>query len=244
MGAPTSPSRRERLRTATIAEIKDVARRLLVEGGPSAISLRAIARDMGMTAPAIYRYYAGLDELVGDLRNDLFDELRQVTERARAEVRDEAPMARLNEMARTFRRWALEHKEEFGLMLGPPIPGVSERRDRGEPDYAIANFGTAFLNEFAEMWKRGTLSTPPPELLQERLGPHLGAFIADLGDALPLPVVFVFLTAWTRLYGIVAMEVFSHMEWAVTDVEALFETELVNFARQLVRSGGEDTPAE
>ena len=71
-----SPSRRERIRTATVAEIKALARRLLVGGGLAAISLRAIARDMGMTAPAIYRYFPSLDALVAELTEDLYDELR------------------------------------------------------------------------------------------------------------------------------------------------------------------------
>src|SRR5882672_12208641 len=75
-------TRRERLRTATVAEIKSLARRLLMAGGPHAFSLRAIARDMGMTAPAIYRYFPSLDALVAELAEDLYDELREATEAA------------------------------------------------------------------------------------------------------------------------------------------------------------------
>src|SRR6476661_94588 len=97
MSAPL-PTRRERLRTATVAEIKDLARRLLVSGGPTAISLRAIARDMGMTAPAIYRYFPSLDALVQEVVEDLYNEARLAIEA----VRDAAapPAEQLIEMAR------------------------------------------------------------------------------------------------------------------------------------------------
>src|SRR5688572_27661487 len=78
-----TPTRRERIRSATVAEIKDHARQLLGSGGPPAISLRAIAREMGMTAPAIYRYFPSLDALVVDLVEDLYDELRLAVEAVR-----------------------------------------------------------------------------------------------------------------------------------------------------------------
>src|SRR3954451_24134646 len=112
----TTPSRRDRLRRAAVADIKDAGRRLLVSGGPGAISLRGIARDMGMTAPAIYRYFPSLDALVIELTGDLFDELRQTIEAARDGVPAE-PLVQLLEMARAFRRWSLAHPPEFALMF-------------------------------------------------------------------------------------------------------------------------------
>src|SRR6266511_91616 len=71
----TAPTRRERLREATLREIREVARRLLVDEGPAAISVRAIAREMGMTAPALYRYYPSHTHLVAALTADLYTEL-------------------------------------------------------------------------------------------------------------------------------------------------------------------------
>src|SRR5215469_3655476 len=107
MSLETAPTRRERLRTATVAEIKQLARRLLVDGGPSAISLRAIARDMGMTAPAIYRYFASLDALIQELVEDFFDELRAAVEAV--PVDPGRPAEQLMEMARALRRWSVAH---------------------------------------------------------------------------------------------------------------------------------------
>src|SRR4051812_44586825 len=106
----TSPTRRERLRGAAVAEIKQTARKLLVEGGPPAISLRAIARHMGMTAPAIYRYFPSLDALVIELTGEICDELSGLVEAARDEAPADEPLLQLAAMARAFRAWSLAHR--------------------------------------------------------------------------------------------------------------------------------------
>src|SRR5258707_15891802 len=70
-----APSRRDRVRAATTEEIKQTARRILVSEGPDAVSLRAIAREMGMTAPALYRYFGSHEELIKHVCADIFTEL-------------------------------------------------------------------------------------------------------------------------------------------------------------------------
>src|SRR5918994_5122961 len=119
----TAPTRRERLRTSTLAEIKQHARRLLVEGGVEAISLRAIARDMGMTAPAIYRYFPSLDALVEAMAGDIFDELRDVVVAARTAA-GPGGVHQIQAMARAFREWSVAHRPEYTLILGNPLPGL------------------------------------------------------------------------------------------------------------------------
>jgi AcrR family transcriptional regulator len=231
-----SPTRRERLRTATTAEIKDLARRLLVSGGPAAISLRAIAREMGMTAPAIYRYFPSLDALVAELTENLYDELRAEVEAASDSCPPEEPASQLIEMARAFRRWSVGHPAEFALMFGNPVPGVGTfENDCVGPEHAGARFGAPFLRALGEFWATSRFPTPPAELLEERLVPYIAPpHQAAHGTELPVEVVYTYLSAWTRLYGIVALEVFGHLQWAVTDVEPLFEIELAVFVAQMV----------
>ncbi|MDJ1133692.1 TetR/AcrR family transcriptional regulator [Streptomyces iconiensis] len=219
-----------------MGEIKDVARQLLVKGGPQAVSLRAISREMGMTPSALYRYFPSLDALLAGVRSDLFEELGEATMEARDSVPGDDPLARLMAMARAFRTWGLAHRAEFGLMLGPPPPGVEGGPEPQEPDYAPACVGVAFLGEIAELNRRGGLRTPSVDLIEDRLAPGLREYLTGQ-EGLELPVIFAFLAAWARLYGIIAMEIFGHMAWAVTDSAALFETELINFAQQL--SGSE-----
>jgi AcrR family transcriptional regulator len=231
MSDPAQSRWRERRRASTIAEIKGLARELLVNGGPEAISLRAISREMGMVPSALYRYYPNLDDLMAALRGDLFEELGQVTAAAKEHPAHAHPTARITAMARAFRSWGLAHREEFGLILGPPVHGTSVDND-GDIDHGTACIGIAFLEEFVELWRLGELIVPVVESVRDPLVPPFGAYIAR-NEGIEVPVVFAFLSAWTRLYGIIAMEVFGHMGWAVTDPEEFFETELTNFVRQL-----------
>lgn len=233
----THPTRRERLRMATLHEIKDAARQMLVTGGPQAISLRAIAREMGMTAPAIYRYFPSLDALVADLASDLFDELRGQAEAARDAEPPESLLAQLAAMARAFRHWSIAHPAEFGLLFGNPVPGVVAAQELcAEEDHGGTRFGATFLATFAALWQRAPFPTPPREQIPEQLATDLEPYRAVHGPDLPLEAIYFYLSAWTRLYGLVAVEVFGHLRWALSDTTALFETELADFIRQL--SGG------
>ncbi|MEE6261000.1 TetR/AcrR family transcriptional regulator [Plantactinospora sonchi] len=228
----TAPTRRERLRTATVAEIKDGARRLLVTGGPPAISLRAIAREMGMTAPAIYRYFPSLEALVVELAGDLYDELRQQVQAAR-DAAGEDPLTQLAAMARAFRAWSVAHPAEFMLAFGSPIPGIDTFEEAClDENHPGARFGAVFLRAFLELWHRAPFPTPPADLLHRRLAGSLGPLIRSHGD-LPVEVAYVFLTGWTSLYGMVSMEVYHHLRWAVSDPDALFETELAAYLTRL-----------
>ncbi|WP_433391374.1 TetR/AcrR family transcriptional regulator [Micromonospora sp. KLBMP9576] len=238
-----APSRRERLRSATVAEIKDGARRLLVTGGVEAISLRAIAREMGMTAPAIYRYFPSLEALVAALAGDLYDELRLRVAVARDDAGAE-PVDQLLAMSRAFRTWSVTHPAEFGLIFGAPGPGRHTLAgDRGGPEHPGARFGAVFIQPILARWQRSPFATPPPELLRRRLGGRLEPLRLSHGDV-PVEVAYAFLSGWTRLYGLVAMEVFHQFAWAVTDAEALFELELEMLTAQLLADPptGGDTP--
>jgi AcrR family transcriptional regulator len=235
---PATPTRRDRQRTATVAEIKESARRLLVTGGPAAISLRAIARDMGMTAPAIYRYFESLDALVLVIVTDLFEELRSSVEQIAAAHAGDDPLTRVAHMARGFRRWSLDHPAEFALMFGSPVPGVTQfaalcgPANSGSPvNDAGARFGETFFTVLDEFHRAHPIQVTLPDLPDQVFQPYVEMF----GDRFPMPVVYLFISAWTRLYGIVAMEVFGHLQWAVTDVEPVFELELARTVQTLAR---------
>ncbi|GAA4701975.1 TetR/AcrR family transcriptional regulator [Phytohabitans rumicis] len=225
----TSPTRRERLRSATVAEIKDGARRMLAAGGPQAISLRAIARDMGMTAPAIYRYFPSLDALILALAEDLLHEVADTVAAATAAAGD-SPGDQLAAMARAFRRWSVAHPVEFALIFGNP--GVADLAPDYGPDHPGACLGRPYLDALLGLWQQAPWPTPPREDMLVRLGPHLGPLRESHGDP-PIEVAYTFLSGWTRLYGLVAMEIFNQLRWAITSPEALFETEIQMFLIQL-----------
>jgi AcrR family transcriptional regulator len=230
------PTRRERLRAATVAEIKTVARRHLVAGGPGAVSLRAIARDMGMTAPGLYRYFPSFDELVSALVSDLYDELATELDRAR-DAAGESPGVRALSVCRAFRTWSVAHPTEFGLLFGTPPLG-----DATPPGGAGRRFEGLFSALFADLWLRYRF--PTPERLEPDLAAQLEAWRRSTGTDVPTGAVRVLLGAWVRVYGLVALEVFGHLAFVLDDSEPLFEETLREFAETLGISDAYRRPAK
>jgi len=229
-------SRRDRVRAATVTEIKDTARSILVSEGVEGLSLRAIAREMGMTAPALYRYFPSREDLLVHLIGDLYGELADTMVAARdAEPPDDAP-ARLCAVSRAFRRWSTEHPREFALLFGSPIPGVV--MDDGDHETGPAHeAGMRFGRIFGEQVARIYLNRPFPVPADDDIDPELRTQLVGWTRAFPVPlpvgVAQAFLSCWIRLYGMVSMEVFGHLRFALTDAEGMFEAELRDLAGKL-----------
>jgi AcrR family transcriptional regulator len=236
---PVSPSRRDRLRAATIEEIIATARRLLVKDGPEAVSLRAIAREMGMTAPGLYRYFGNHEELVRYLTASIFTELgndiHQAIEAAEpaATGPGDAMRAKLTvkmvAACREFRRWSLNHRSEFALLFGVPLPGLDDGRYDIADECNLAFAGT-FFTLFVELWDKTPFAVPADEQIDPGLRGQLDRYRAALGTSIPLGAVLTFLRCWTVLYGAVAMEVFGHMRFALADPAPMFEITLGDLA--------------
>jgi AcrR family transcriptional regulator len=232
-------SRRERLRLATTQEIIATARRLLVESGPDAVTLRAIAREMGMSAPALYRYYASLEELIRYVIAEIFTELGDAIHKAIHEAK--ASTGELaDRRARTaaemvaacgeFRRWALEHKEEFGLLFGVPLPGIDDGRYDIASECAL-RFAGEFFGLFLELWNEAPFPVQASGEIDQGLLAQIESYKDVLGADLPPGAILTFLRCWMLLYGGVAMEVFGHFAFALEDASAMFEYTLADLAK-------------
>ena len=240
-GPSPAPSRRDRLRAATIEEIIATARQLLVTSGPEAVSLRAIAREMGMTAPGLYRYFDSHEELLRHVIAGIFTELsgdiHQAIEAAGpaepAEPTPDQMAAKLTlkmvAACREFRRWALNHKAEFGLLFGVPLPGLDDGRYDIADECALVFAGT-FFTLFLELWRAAPFGVPAPEQIDPGLRDQLSRYRDALGTDIPVGAVLTFLRCWTVLYGAVAMEVFGHMSFALEDAAPMFEITLGDLA--------------
>lgn len=223
-------TRRERMREATLREIKEVARDHLRAHGPSGISLRAVARDIGMTAPALYRYYASLDDLVAAMIKTYTDEISDVMEAARDELPADEIGHRLVAVTRAFRRWALDHRAEFVLVFGSPMPGDG---GSGAAPAPAGRFGGIFFALFTDLWRHTHFPVPADEEIPAGLRAQLRDLPASFGtpgDDLPLGVMRSFASAWIKLYGLVTMEVFGHVRFLFGDADALFEAEIADLA--------------
>ncbi len=112
-----------RERSATIAQIKAVARQQMAEYGTAGLSLRGIAREMGITAPAIYNYFPRLDDLITALIVDAFNALADAMEAAEAAEPSERPYDKIMALCLAYREWAMADPTVFQLIYGNPIPG-------------------------------------------------------------------------------------------------------------------------
>jgi AcrR family transcriptional regulator len=228
-------SRRDRVRAATTAEIKQTARRILVSEGPEAVSLRAIAREMGMTAPALYRYFGSHEELVKHVIADIFTELagdiRSAIAAADAESGGDM-MAKVFAACFEFRRWSLSHTREFGLIFATPLPGLHVQKDDITAEGG-GQFGNTFFLLMRELWRKHPFDVPDDDQIDPGVLEQLKRYREGLGElatGLPFGLLLVFLRCWVRLYGIVSLEVFGHLSFALDDGRPMFELMLSEMA--------------
>jgi AcrR family transcriptional regulator len=236
-----APSRRDRVRAATTQEIIQTARRLLVTEGPTAVSLRAIAREMGMTAPALYRYFGSHEELLRHVVGDIFTELAAYVKAAIHDVAETAPadytpaeiMAlKLIGGCRAFRAWTLAHVPEFSMIFGSPLPGLEVLHEMyADPTVDCGyKFGQVFLELFSDLYRRRPFPIRTDDAIQPALRVQLARYREVVDSDLPLGALETFLRCWVRLYGMVSLEVFGHLRFALDDASPMFELMLSDIA--------------
>lgn len=221
-------SRRDRLRADTEREIRDAARRLLARDGLPAVTMRAIAGEVGMTSPALYRYYDGHERVLAAVCVDLFDELIAALQAAGSQG---SAGQRMAASCRAFRTWALEHPLEFGLVFANPIPPLGEEPE-GPLDQAGMRFAGTFAALFDPLWQEYHFPVPDDDALDPVLRLQLAEH-GHLMPTLPLGAIFVFVGCWARLVGVVSAEVFGQLTWAAEHTEPFFEDVLADMARRL-----------
>jgi AcrR family transcriptional regulator len=233
----TSPAttRRERQRQATYAEIVSVARQTLREH--DSISLRAIATEMGMTPPALYRYVDGYDELIGLVANAIFDDMLVAMSQASGRYDSDDYGAQVVAAAVAFRQWSLRHPEEFGLIFANRATSKAKAITKHQIEGG-QRFAEFFSHIYQEIWRRYEFALPAPEDLPagaagdlEQARDH-GLLPCDFEDA-PIGLTWVFLRAWARLYGTVTLEVFGHLDDAMIASGAVFRAMLEDNGSEL-----------
>ncbi|MQS17062.1 TetR/AcrR family transcriptional regulator [Streptomyces kaniharaensis] len=223
---PDQPlTRRERQREQTTAEILTAARHLLAADGPAALTLRATAREVGMTAPGVCRYFPDHRALVQAVVADLYRDLAADLEAARDAHADAPTADRLAAAARALRRWSLAHRSEFTLLFGKPIADAGTAPEDPAHD-AGWRFGQVFLGLMTQLWREGTVPPPAADESVPAWWTQYDDLREHLTDDIPLPVLNRFVQAWTRIYGLVALEVFGHLDFTLADPEPFFEQAL------------------
>ena len=203
-------TRRGRLRAETAAEIKAVALRALTENGPAGISLRAIARDMGMTAGAIYSYFDTRDALITALMIDIHNSLADAELAAFAAAPADDPGAQLSAIAMAYRDWAVANTAEFQLIYGDPIPGY--RMPPDGPAREAAHRACALLtNVVALGWQDAAATEASGAVAWSDLDPVLADEVRSAHPDLPPEALALSIRLWARIHGLVTLEIYGHL---------------------------------
>ena len=213
-----SQTARERARAELTREIKEEARRQLAEVGGNGLSLRAVARELGMVSSALYRYFPSRDDLLTALIIDAYDAVGKAAEDA---VAAEAIAGRQWAAAcHAIRAWALAHPHEYALIYGSPVPGYRA------PEVTIgpaSRVPLAFVSVLAGV-------APDPRDRGTRLDGELAGQAAALAAALaaggapavPAGLLVRAVIAWTQLFGMVSWELFGQFVGSFEPADALF----------------------
>ncbi|MEV0601856.1 TetR/AcrR family transcriptional regulator [Streptomyces sp. NPDC050315] len=242
---------RERARGEITAAIKDEARKQLAAEGAAKLSLRAVARELGMVSSALYRYFPSRDDLLTALILDAYNALGQAAETAlaaagaadtadarpgrRGSADAAAPAARWTAVCRAVREWALAHPHEYALIYGSPVPGYHAPRATAEPAGRVAR---ALIDVVRDAYTAGALHEPDDPLPDAVVGDML-TLVAEQGVELPAGVVARLVGAWAQLFGLVGFELFGQFNRVIEAREEFFEQAVL----QLARSVGLPMPA-
>jgi len=233
MTANPSASRtaRERARAELTREIKQEARRQLAASGAPGLSLRAVARELGMVSSAIYRYFPSRDELLTALIIDAYDALGEAAEAADAEAAGsgtadagtaDAGTAATSVRGRwlavcgAIRGWALAHPHEYALIYGSPVPGYQAPQATVASAIRVVRVLGGILADARPGDAGGAAHAPapppaeqaPPEPLPSPLAEQAALVAEAIAPAVPGPVITRALIAWTQLFGMISFELF------------------------------------
>jgi AcrR family transcriptional regulator len=215
---------RERARAALTTEITDLARAQLATVGAAGLSLRAIARELGMASSALYRYFPSREDLLTRLIIDGYDDLG-----AAAEAADDpaaAPGARWLAVCRAVRAWALAHPHEYALLYGSPVPGYEAPRDTVP---AASRVGVVLGRVLGDAARAGALP-PAGGRTTGTVSAEAAAVLGGDQPALDDVVRARALLAWSALFGTLSFELFGHFTGSVTDADAFFDDAMGDLA--------------
>lgn len=189
--------RRERFREETKVEAKRIALEQLAELGLAGISVNAIAKRMGVTGPALYRYFKGRDDLLNDLIRDAWHDLADTVEASVEASSGASPPDRVRAFAEAFRSWAVTQPHRYLLLFGTPLPGYHAPQD------TILTAHRTMSALLGVLPHEGSATTGPSTLDAQLVG---WAGARGEGDV-PPAVLLTGVRAFTRLHGVLSLEV-------------------------------------
>lgn len=219
-------TRRERQRAATVEEIKEVARGLMRDQGTTDVRFTDIAKEMGVTPPALYRYYADRDALLTDLIADGYRDLGRTVAEARERVAADDVAARWLAVGRAYRDWARAEPAQFALILGMPVPGYVAPED-GPTNDAAKDAMSQLSQLFIKAAELGELKEPLVTEVSDAMAACAAEKHPELGGLVPAASFQAMVLAWATLHGATCLDAYGQFDWMGDAArEQLFENTL------------------
>ncbi|WP_228000636.1 TetR/AcrR family transcriptional regulator [Nocardia australiensis] len=228
---PSTP--RARARAQTMDDILRIGREHLATDGAAALSLRAVARDLGVVSSAVYRYVRSRDELLTLLVVDGYNALGDAVDAALAQAPTDDPQQRLRVLGRAVREWALAEPSWYGLLFGTPVPGYDAPADRTvTPGVRVI---AALQQIYGQAYRAGLLAEPAQSI---ELSSALAVSFGRVRDSFELDVpdwlISRGVTVWSALFGAVSFDVFNmYGPDTFADRAEVFELQLDNLVSLL-----------
>jgi AcrR family transcriptional regulator len=221
-----SQTARQRARAELTREIKEAARRQLAETGAPQLSLRAVARELGLVSSALYRYFPSRDDLLTALIIDAYDSLGEAAEAAAAANGTAGPRSGWRAVCHAVRDWARQNPHEYALIYGSPVPGYQAPRDTVAPAARVPLVLGKLVRHSCAAQAGSSAATDGSAPAAPPVPPILAAQAAIVAGAIapgvPEPVVVRVLIAWTQLFGMISFELFGQFVGSADPADEFF----------------------
>lgn len=212
--------------------IKETAWRQITETGASAMSLRAIARELGITAPAIYNYFPRRDDLVTELIVDAFNSLGESQQDSIRNLPEDDLSTRLTTLGLAYRNWAVTHPQRYQLIFGTPIPGYEAPTDITTP--AAAWSLVPLIETLQAIFAAGRLRVDRSAAMTPELRSMLEAWSQFTGGT-DIEVLYTALVIWSRVHGLVTLEIGHQFPSFIADPGEIYQREILSMIDEFMR---------
>ena len=229
-------------RQAQYDAIKLTARKLMQEHGTDGLSVRAIARELNMTAPALYYYFENIDALITALIVDGFNGIADAMELARDSHPDAEPIDQLMAIVMGYRHWAISHRADFELLYGNPIPKYHAPREITVP--AVIRGFVVIITAVQAVLDAGEVNIPdylldlPTVVEQTYFGIISNSHETtqeqrNLMGEISMEAMILGIQGWSQMHGLIMLELFEHLQPVVGDTEIYYQHQIKNMFRSM-----------